>query len=111
MRILLDENLDWRLARYLPGHEVSSVPRIGWAGIRNGELLGAAAQQFDALVTLDGSITNQQDLSKHDLIVICLRARSNRLADTSPLMADVLRFLPTAEPGRRTVIPIESVEN
>jgi predicted nuclease of predicted toxin-antitoxin system len=29
MKILLDENLDWRLARSLPGHEVKSVPLIG----------------------------------------------------------------------------------
>ena len=39
MRILLDENLDWRLRRDLPGHQVESVPLLGWAGIQNGELL------------------------------------------------------------------------
>jgi predicted nuclease of predicted toxin-antitoxin system len=39
MRLLLDENLDWRLRRDLPGHQVESVPLIGWAGIENGELL------------------------------------------------------------------------
>jgi predicted nuclease of predicted toxin-antitoxin system len=32
MRILLDECLDWRLGRELPGHEVESVPQRGWAG-------------------------------------------------------------------------------
>jgi predicted nuclease of predicted toxin-antitoxin system len=31
MRLLLDENLDWRLRRDLPGHQVESVPLIGWA--------------------------------------------------------------------------------
>jgi predicted CopG family antitoxin len=39
MRILLDENLDWRLERGLPGHAVESVPRVGWAGTQNGLLL------------------------------------------------------------------------
>jgi hypothetical protein len=34
MRILLDENLDWRLGRGLVGHEVESVHRLGWAGIK-----------------------------------------------------------------------------
>jgi hypothetical protein len=38
LKILLDENLDWRLERHLPGYEVDSVPLIGWAGIENGEL-------------------------------------------------------------------------
>jgi len=42
MRLLLDENLDWRLRRDLPGHQVESVPLIGWAGIENGELLTKA---------------------------------------------------------------------
>ena len=39
MRILLDENLDWRLGRNLADHQVKSVPLLGWAGIQNGELL------------------------------------------------------------------------
>jgi hypothetical protein len=43
MRILLDENLDWRLSRDLPGHDVKSVPLIGWAGLKNGVLLAQAA--------------------------------------------------------------------
>ena len=33
MRLLLDENLDWRLQRDLPAHQVESVPLIGWAEI------------------------------------------------------------------------------
>ena len=48
MRILLDENLDWRLARSLTGHEVESVQKNGWAGIENGELL-AKAEQYDGV--------------------------------------------------------------
>ena len=61
MRILLDENLDWRLRRNLPGHEVESVPLLGWAGIENGELLRKAVEAgFDALVTMDGNMLHQQ---------------------------------------------------
>jgi hypothetical protein len=40
VNILLDENLDWRLRRDLAGHAVESVPLIGWAGLKNGALLG-----------------------------------------------------------------------
>lgn len=107
MKILLDENLDWRLERHLPGHDVASVPRIGWAGMKNGKLLEAASQRFDALITMDGSIPHQQDLTGHNLIIIGLRAASNRLADTAPLMPDVLDLLPNAEPGRMHVLPSE----
>jgi hypothetical protein len=53
MRLLLDENLDWRLGRSLPGHQVESVPLLGWAGIQNGELLRKAVEaRFDVLVTM-----------------------------------------------------------
>src|SRR5438477_8472372 len=52
MRILLDENFDWRLGGDLPGHQIESVPLIGWAGIQNGELLAKAAET-DRLWKLD----------------------------------------------------------
>jgi predicted nuclease of predicted toxin-antitoxin system len=68
MRILLDENLEWRLRHDLPGHEVESVPLIGWAGIKNGTLLQKAVEaNFDVLLTMDGSMSHQQNLSRHPL--------------------------------------------
>jgi len=53
MRLLLDESLPWRLSRLLVGHDVSSVQRMGWSGVQNGEVLRLAAPQFDAFVTAD----------------------------------------------------------
>ena len=50
MRILLDEDLPRRLAAMLVGHDVSTVQRIGWAGIKNGKLLGLAAAEFDVFL-------------------------------------------------------------
>lgn len=101
MRILLDENLNWRLEQFLPGHEIKSVPRIGWAGLKNGKLLArAAAENFEVLLTMDGSMASQQNLSKIKLAIVALRAPSNRLADTSPLMPKVLALLPTLKPGK-----------
>src|SRR5271170_3784470 len=97
MRVLLDENLDWRLKRDLPGHEVQSVPLLGWAGIQNGVLLRKAVEShFDALITMDGNMDHQQDLSAYAIAVVVLCARSNRLEDTRPLMGAVLRALPQA---------------
>ena len=100
MRILLDENLDWRLERFLPGHEVKSVPRIGWAGLKNSKLLARARADFDVLITMDGSMASQQNLAKLHLAIVALRAPTNRLADTSPLMRKVLVLLPTLKPGK-----------
>jgi predicted nuclease of predicted toxin-antitoxin system len=105
LKILLDENLDWRLERDLAYHTVSSVPRIGWAGITNGELIRRAEEQFDALITMDSGLVNQQNLVGRNVIVILLRAKSNRLSDTRPLMHDVIVALEIAQPGTIVSIP------
>jgi predicted nuclease of predicted toxin-antitoxin system len=104
MRILLDENLNWRLKRALPGHEVESVQSCGWVSAKNGELLALAAQTFDVFVTMDGNLKFQQNYAKLDLALVTLRARSNRLADTEPLMPKLLDLLPTLLPGTFTVV-------
>jgi len=104
VKILLDENLDWRLQRDLPGHTVESVPLIGWAGIKNGVLLARANERFDVFITMDASMPKQQNLAKLRLAVIGLKAPSNRLADTRPLMPKVLAALPHVRPGKVVVI-------
>jgi|SRR5215469_3625801 len=105
MRILLDENLDWRLGKGLVGHEVESVPRLGWAGIQNGLLLKKAADSgFEVLITMDSNMSLQQNLAGQPLTIIVLQAASNRLADTFPLMAKVLQTLPHIENGTVRVV-------
>ncbi len=52
MKLLLDENLDWRLRRDLPGLVVESVPLIGWAGLKNGALLPKAEKESAVLAVL-----------------------------------------------------------
>jgi hypothetical protein len=42
MRVLLDENLPHDLIEALVGHSISTVQGLGWAGIKNGELLKRA---------------------------------------------------------------------
>jgi hypothetical protein len=53
MRILLDEDIPRRLAALLVGHEVSTVQRNGWSGVKNGRLLELAAAEFDVFLTMD----------------------------------------------------------
>jgi hypothetical protein len=105
VRVLLDENLDWRLRRDLPGHEVESVPLIGWAGTKNGKLLTLAIEAgFEVFVTVDKGIPHQQNLRGLPICIVRLSAVSNRLADTRPLMPRLLLLLPGLEPGTETVI-------
>jgi hypothetical protein len=89
MKILLDENLNWRLERFF-GHACASVSRIGWAGVKNGQLLQqAAAAGFEALISMDASLSTQQNLGNLRLSIIVLRASSNRLDDTPSRAAGV----------------------
>ena len=104
MKILLDECVDRRFARDLVGHEVVTVPRKGWAGIKNGELLVLAEKEFDAFITLDRKLATQQDLTKFKMAVVLLGARTNRLENIRPLAAQVLQKLPRAIAGTLTII-------
>ncbi len=109
MRILLDENLDWRLRRDLPGELVESVPLIGWEGTKNGELPRKAVESgFDILVTMDGNLVHQQNIARQKLAVVALRASTSRLADTRPLMAQLLAMLPRIKPGTLTFLELGS---
>ena len=106
MRLLLDENLDWRLRRDLLDHQVESVPLIGWAGIENGELLRKAVEAgFDVLVTMDSNMVHQQNIGQYAISVVAFRAQSYRLANTRPLMPALLALLPNIKPGTVTFLP------
>jgi len=76
VNILLDECVPARFARSLVGHAVTTVPKHGWSGIKNGEL---AEKEFDVFVTVDRKLAAQQDLKKFRIPVILIRARTNRL--------------------------------
>jgi predicted nuclease of predicted toxin-antitoxin system len=84
VKILLDECIDRRLAKNIVGHEVRTVPQVGWATIKNGELLALAEKNFKVFVTVDRNLSFQQNLPRYNIAVIVLRARSNRLQDLRP---------------------------
>ena len=104
MRVLLDECLPRRLKRDLVGHDARTVPEMGWASRRNGELLRLAEREFDAFLTVDRKLQHQQKLSAFRIAVIVLVARSNSILDLQPLIPKVLEALPKAKPGQATVV-------
>lgn len=61
MRLLLDECVPARLKAALSRHEVSTVVLPGWSGVKNGKLLALASASFDALVTVDKNLPDQQN--------------------------------------------------
>lgn len=94
MRLLLDESLPRLLSEQLTEHEATTVQSLGWAGVGNGELLRlAAAAGFEALVTADRGFEFEQNPETLPVMVVVLRARSNRLEDLEPLVAELLSAL------------------
>jgi predicted nuclease of predicted toxin-antitoxin system len=98
MRILLDEDLPRRLGTLLVGHEVATVQRCGWAGLKNGKLLALAASRFDVFVTMDRNLEYQQNVANLPIAVIVVQAVSNRLRDLEPKVPALLRELNDVAP-------------
>jgi hypothetical protein len=57
---------------------------MGWAGVKNGQLLALAEAEFDAFITVDRNLSFEQNLQQFNIAVIVLQAPSNRLADLKP---------------------------
>lgn len=106
MRLLLDESVPHRFGHSLPGHSVRTVIEVGWGGIRNGELLVRAANEFDALVTVDKNLQYQQNLDALPITVVVLYAKSNELLHLLPLVPKLEETLASVLP--RTFVRIEA---
>lgn len=104
MKLLLDECIDRRLAREFVDYEVKTVPQMGWAGVKNGQLLALAEVDFDVFITVDRNLSFQQNLPQFDIALIVLQAPSNRLADLKPIVPKVLAILTTVAKGQATTV-------
>lgn len=108
MRVLFDENVDWRLKRFFGERfEVATVRERGWGSKENGELLDLAQEEFDILLTTDKGIPHQQNLSTFDLAVVLVRAGSNAYEHLEPLMDEVLTAMDSISPGTIVRVPAE----
>jgi predicted nuclease of predicted toxin-antitoxin system len=99
MKLLLDECITRYLKRDLIGHEVTTVREAGLTGLKNGELLKAAEDVFDVLVTVDQSIRHQQNIRAFQIGVLILAAKTNKYEDLRPLVPRALEALPSLQPG------------
>ena len=103
MKLLLDENLPHRLRHELHGHDARTVAYMRWTGLKNGQLLAAAAAEgFDAVITLDEGIEHQQDVSRLPIAVVILHANSNAMEDLQPIVPGLLSALRSLSARRVT---------
>lgn len=71
---------------------------MGWAALKNGNLLDAVQPNFDVLLTVDRNLPHQQNLRGRTIALVVLVASSNRVEDLKPL-------LPYVEPVLQTILP------
>ena len=88
MKLLLDEQIPRKLAKYFPSHiTVNTVQNQGWAGIKNGELLRLAALNgYDALISADKNMEYQQNAEGLPVSVVVLSVLRLRINDLAPLV-------------------------
>lgn len=77
---------------------------MGWTAIKNGELLALAATQFDVFVTVDRNLAFQQNTDAMTIAIVVLRAKSNRLSELKPLVAQLLATIDSAVRGTVTLV-------
>lgn len=98
MKVLLDENLDHALRTLLGQHEVLTVTYMGWAGLKNGELLKAAEDSgIEVFITGDQTLLYEQNLSGRRLAVIALSAL--QLPIIKKNLSKVIDAIDSALPG------------
>jgi hypothetical protein len=99
VRILLDECLPRKLGNLLINHEVRTAPQMGWASLKNGQLLSRAEEQFDVFITIDSNLSYQQNIERYKIGVVVIKARSNKLQDIRPLVSEIMRAIQSATPS------------
>ena len=103
MRVLLDENLDHALRKLLGPHDVATVTYMGWAGLRNGELLQAAEKEgFDVFLTGDQTLSYEQNLAGRRLAVVALSAI--QLPIIRQNLAKIIAAIGNAAPGSFQIV-------
>ena len=73
MKVILDENVPIQTARFLSGHDVTTVQREGWAGIGNGDLLNLIDGKFDVMLLADKNLRYQQNLAARQLAILVVQ--------------------------------------
>ena len=77
---------------------------MGWAGIKNGELLRRAETEFNVFVTADQQLRYQQNLSGRTLAIIVLP--TNQVRTVVSLLPAIEESLKRVQPGVFLTIPL-----
>ena len=77
MRVLFDQGTPHPLRQSLRHHDTSTAYELGWARLKNGDLLDVAEKHcFEVIVTTDLQLVHQQNLRARRIAVVVLSTPS-----------------------------------
>ncbi len=97
MNVLLDECIPRKLKHEFKGHSVSTVTEEGWSGRKNGDLLRLAEKKFDVFITVDQSLSYQQNIAKFKITTVLLAAKNNDLDTLRSFISKVCQILESSK--------------
>jgi predicted nuclease of predicted toxin-antitoxin system len=105
-RVLLDENLDWRLKNYFSdSFDVYSVPDLGWQAKKNGELLSSMdAEGLSYLLTSDQDLRHQRNLNRYNVVVVVISTFDNRLKNLSTRVSEIEAAIFNSHPDEGVIL-------
>jgi predicted nuclease of predicted toxin-antitoxin system len=99
LKVLLDEDVPAKLARFLPRHEIHTVVSMQWGGIENGALLTLIERErFEVFLTGDKNMDKQQRLVGRPFAVLIMSAISWTVI--KPYIQEISTAIDEAEPGK-----------
>ena len=104
MKILIDECTPHIVKKKLPDYDISTVQKMGWSGVKNGELIKLAEANFEILVTCDQNLRYQQNLRDRNLAIIVLP--SNSVPVVEKLLPRLAEALSVVKIGDFVEIPL-----
>ncbi|MDB6059865.1 MAG: hypothetical protein JWO95_3709 [Verrucomicrobiales bacterium] len=97
MKILLDHCTPRQVAQLLPGHQVLTAFRMGWADLDNGDLITAAeGGSFELFITSDRRIRYQQNLTGRKIAILVVSQDLQLLREHK---AELLSVVNSIQPG------------
>lgn len=77
MKVILDQGTPAPLRKYLANSTVDTAHELGWATLKNGELLQQAESAgYELLVTTDQNLKYQQNLAGRKIAILVLSTTS-----------------------------------
>lgn len=97
MNIIIDECVPHIIKKRLTQRQIKTVQEMGWAGVKNGELLKLIEAGFDIFITSDKNLRYQQNLRNRKLAILLLP--SNQIPIIENLLPQIDESIETIQSG------------